>query len=152
MKLSTERLILLPCSSQYVNQFIEGKYPIGDHIKEHIKELSKDSGLYGWGAWFVIRKEDGKVIGDAGFKGKPDTMGAIEVGYSIIPLMQKKGYATEAVKKLVDWAFKENGVSIVKAECMSGNLPSIKVLEKLQLKIVAEDGVLLKWELRNFSH
>ena len=36
------------------------------------------------GAWYVLRKEDDSVLGDIGFKGKPNEDQTVEIGYGFI--------------------------------------------------------------------
>nr|WP_263323296.1 GNAT family N-acetyltransferase [Neobacillus sp. Marseille-Q6967] len=82
-----------------------------------------------------------------GFKGKPDEGKTVEVGYGIIPSAQNKGFATEAVKGLIDWAFSTGEVEKVMAECLEDNVPSIKVLKKLGMhKKSAKNGIIY-WEI-----
>ena len=64
-----------------------------------LEKLREDSTQLGWGVWLVINKENNTIIGDIGFKGKPNSENTVEVGYGIIPSAQNKGYATEAVKR-----------------------------------------------------
>jgi ribosomal-protein-alanine N-acetyltransferase len=105
-------------------------YEIGPHIESHLLELEQDSSLLGWGVWLVINKETNKVIGDIGFKGKPDQENSIEIGYGILPAAQQNGFATEAVREIIKWAFSIEHVHKIIAECLEDNEPSIKVLEK----------------------
>lgn len=35
--------------------------------------------------WLVIRPADGRIIGDAGTHGAPDSEGGVEIGYSLAP-------------------------------------------------------------------
>ena len=47
-----------------------------------------------------------------------------------------QGYATEAVKELIDWAFKTGEVETIIAETLLDNYSSMRVLEKLHMKRV----------------
>jgi|GEM_PF-5507348 ribosomal-protein-alanine N-acetyltransferase len=111
-----------------------------------IKEL-EDSINIGWSVWFIIEKESNLIIGDAGFKGKPDTNGLVEVGYQINAAYRNKGYATSAVKGLIAWAFNQEIVKKVKAECRIDNFPSIRVLEKAGFSKLKMEGKMIKWEI-----
>lgn len=88
------------------------------------------------------------IIGDAGFKGVPDKKGIVEIGYEIGLSSRKKGYATEAVNRLIEWAFKHKKVNIVIAECKKDNISSVRVLEKVGMKRATCRGDMLKWELK----
>mgnify|MGYP003880446753 CR=1 FL=1 len=148
MELTTNRLRLIPCTSQSLHIASSStEYELGDHIYSYLEILEKDPSLLGWGAWFVIEKESDTVIGDMGFKGKPDSEKTVEIGYGIVPSKQGKGYATEAAKELIQWAFSSGNVNRVVAECLENNIPSIRVLEKLGMERVGLEGNMIKWEL-----
>jgi ribosomal-protein-alanine N-acetyltransferase len=70
----------------------------------------------------------------------------VEIGYGIIPEAQNNGFATEAVKGIKEWAFSTCKVDKVLAECSAENIPSIKVLEKLDMKQVDSKDGMLYWE------
>uniref|UniRef100_A0A7U3YF72 GCN5-related N-acetyltransferase n=2 Tax=Anoxybacillaceae TaxID=3120669 RepID=A0A7U3YF72_GEOS0 len=99
------------------------------NIEMYLEQLKRDSSVKGWGVWFVILRENNQVIGDIGFKGKPNDRKTVEIGYGIIPAAQNKGFATEAVQGLIDWAFSSGQVEKVIAECLEDNVASIRVLE-----------------------
>ena len=88
----------------------------------------------GWLCWyFILRKaKKGKreLIGIGGFKDKPEADGTVEIGYSILKRFQGSGYATEAAKGLVAWAFSHPDVRRVIAETPARLTASIRVLEK----------------------
>lgn len=148
MKLQTQRLQIITCTVESLSTFSTDDYEIGPHINMYIKELKKDSTLLGWGVWLVIDKENNKIIGDIGFKGKPNSESTVEVGYGISPLARGKGYATEAVEELIDWAFTFNSVNRVVAECLIDNIPSIRVLEKLNMNKIETKNDMFIWELK----
>ncbi len=69
-------------------------------------------------------------MGICGFKGKPDETGSVEIGYSVLRQYQVQGYATEAVSRLVVWAFSHQNVTEVSAETFPHLRKSIRVMEK----------------------
>ncbi len=146
MEISTTRLKLIPCTKESISTVSEN-YQIFDHIHSSLEEYEKDQSTLGWGVWFVQIVDTGETIGDIGFKGKPDSDGAVEVGYGISSTAQNKGYATEAVKALINWAFSTNKVTTIKADCLEDNIPSIKVLGKIGMKQTGKQDNMLFWEL-----
>ncbi|CAI8732344.1 MULTISPECIES: GNAT family N-acetyltransferase [Bacillus] len=149
MELQTKRLKLIACNPDFVSTISSEEYEIGEHIEEHLNELKKDPTILGWGVWFVVNKQNNRIIGDIGFKGKPSLENTVEIGYGLVPSAQKNGYATEAVKAVIEWAFTSNQVNKVIAECLEDNIPSIRVLERLKMNRVEQKGNMLKWELKN---
>lgn len=84
-------------------------------------------GQAGW--WLHYFLAGPALVGVGGFKGPP-VGGAVEVGYSIVPSAQRRGYATEAVRALIE-SGRERGATRVRAETLPSLAPSIRVLEKL---------------------
>lgn len=84
---------------------------------------------WNWYAMWMIELKDGTHIGDLCFKGlEPD--GSAEIGYGILEAYQENGYAAEAVKAAVEWAFRDPKVTAIEAETEPDNKASQRVLEK----------------------
>ncbi|MGW5365317.1 GNAT family N-acetyltransferase [Actinopolymorpha pittospori] len=56
------------------------------------------------------------------------------LGFVVAPAHQGRGYASEAGKALLDFAFEVMGVQRVEATCRPGNLASARVLTKLGMR------------------
>lgn len=108
-----------------------------------ISRLTGGPDLVGWVAWYFVRSEADSprtVIGNGGFKGKPSADGVVEVGYSLFPQFQHRGYATEAVGALIDWAFAHANVRSVVAETYPELVASIAVLQRLGFTPTSESS------------
>lgn len=86
----------------------------------------------GWYAWYALSPDGGSaprtLLGAGGYFGPPDADGTVEIGYSILPEWQRRGYASEMVKMLAAHAFTFSQVNRVLAHTAEGNSASIKVL------------------------
>jgi ribosomal-protein-alanine N-acetyltransferase len=168
MLLRTRRLDLLPCSFQVAQAVVQDRdglksllgvqvpdnWPAQDlqeFLPTYAQQLQADPSLLGWGTWLMIHRAERTVIGDLGFKGRPDDEGTVEIGYSVLPAYRRQGFASEAVRALVDWALAQQGVRGIVAECSAENAPSIRVLEKVGMQRLGTAGTLLRWELWNNS-
>jgi len=88
----------------------------------------------------------------AGFKGFPDQNGEAEIGYGIDPGCQQQGYMTEAVQRLITWAFEEPAcLSVVARDTKKGNVASQRVLAKVGMQAYeeSEDALWLRVERGN---
>lgn len=146
VKIETSRLKLIPCTKESIQIIDIQNYDNGPEVQNHLKELEKDPTLLTWGSWLVIRKSDDLIIGDVGFKGKPNSKKEVEVGYGLLNQYWNMGYATEAVEGLVQWAFRTGKVNKVKAETELSNTGSIRVLEKANMKKMKETRSMIYWE------
>ncbi|PFR33485.1 GNAT family N-acetyltransferase [Bacillus cereus] len=147
MKLETERLYIVPCTEESIQVANEQGYNSGPHIVGHVENVKQDVALLPWGAWYVLRKEDDSVLGDIGFKGGPNENQTVEIGYGFIEKYWNKGYATEAVRELIDWAFKTGEVETIIAETLLDNYSSMRVLEKLHMKRVNATETMINWKI-----
>jgi RimJ/RimL family protein N-acetyltransferase len=90
----------------------------------------------GWVQLSVEERDGGRLVGDVGLSPADDEPGVIKVGYTITPERQGRGYATEAVRALIAYAFDELGAEVVRAYASARNLPSIKVAEKVGMRLM----------------
>ena len=89
--------------------------------------------------WAVCIKETGKLIGNLYFQKQDfDTW---ELGYVFNKNFQKKGFATEAAKALINYAIKELNARKIIAMCSPKNESSWKLLERLKMR---REGHLLQ--------
>jgi len=159
MKILTERLILesmtpemfkglsrLQTYNEYKCCKAWPKAIIKAMIKQDLKRYRKYPELMKWSVWLIFRASDKVCIGDIGFKGTPDINGAVEIGYSVDAQARKLGYGCEAVKGLTDYALEHGQVSIVQADCLKDNAPSIRILEKVGYKKINEDSKYFYWQ------
>jgi RimJ/RimL family protein N-acetyltransferase len=100
-----------------------------------------------FGTYQVVRRADGCVIGDVGFMGPPDETGAVSVGCAITEDARGQGYATEALEALLAWARDQSGLTCVLADTTRSNIASQRLLERVGLHRIGEDGELLYYML-----
>lgn len=135
MKIETERLLLRDFKnedyddlyeflSQRKDEPYEG-YPgiTYENGKEHLKyRVGSDEFIA------IVLKENSKVIGNV-YMGKRE-FEAKETGYIINKDYQRKGYASEAIKAVIQSQF-DNNIHRIFAECAPENVCSWKLLEHL---------------------
>ena len=59
-----------------------------------------------------------------------------------------KGYCTEACSEIIKNTFKELNIDRIVADTIKDNISSIKVLEKLNFKLIKKDNIKLYYELK----
>ena len=118
------------------------------YLPLYAQYLESDPTWLGWGIWLMVHRGDQMVIGDAGFKGKPDRSGTVDIGYGVVEPYRQQGYAYEAAAALRDWAFGQPGVKRLTGDCLPENTGSARILEKLGMRRIgtSESGLLL-WEM-----
>ncbi|MFK7800764.1 MAG: GNAT family N-acetyltransferase [Anaerolineae bacterium] len=81
-------------------------------------------------AMIVILKADGKVIGGSGFHNLDWKTPSFEIGYWLNPNYTGKGYMTEVVNALSDFAFDTLKAMRVEIRCADTNKASAAVAER----------------------
>jgi len=97
--------------------------------------------------WLIVVQDEGWAAGLAGFKGPPDAAGDVEVGYGIDAGFRRRGYATEAVGALVDWALAAPECLAVTARTQETNEASMAVLRDSDFRQYGSDGDQLLWRI-----
>ena len=101
--------------------------------EEFISKYNKmESG--GWMQLAIRLKENSKLIGDCGMHFMDDQFKQIEIGFSLSPAFQGKGYATEAVACLLEYIFTKMKTHRVYGSCDPDNLSSIKLMERIGMR------------------
>ncbi|MDQ3956827.1 MAG: GNAT family N-acetyltransferase [Actinomycetota bacterium] len=85
-----------------------------------------------------------EMIGHAGFHGRPDERGYVEIGYTVFPGFRRKGIAHEAAVALFGWAQAHPEVRGFRASVSPENEPSLQLVAKLGF---AQTGV--QWDERD---
>src|SRR5687767_1483130 len=102
---------------------------VRDRLREYPAELE-------WWNWLVVRRDNRQAVGSVAFAGAPDAAGAVLLGYAMYPGREGRGYATEATQAMVEWAFSQPGVRIVRVLAPVWNTPAVHVAEKVGLRPV----------------
>jgi [ribosomal protein S5]-alanine N-acetyltransferase len=125
----------------------------GEALRWFAESIAIDPEGVGWYTWYVLERDapaPRRLIGNAGFTGRPDAHGSAEIGYSILPAHQRRGYGTELVGALIGWAFAQRCVQRVMAETYPDFIASVRVLEKNGFRIAgrAVRPGAIRFELR----
>jgi ribosomal-protein-alanine N-acetyltransferase len=141
--LTTERLVIRPfLKSDYddlyeylslpeIYRFEHGKPLSLQEAKKECRKRAKSN--FFWAA--TIKDGPKKLIGHVSFyQIEPKFFLTWEIGYIFNPVFQNKGYATEASRAIIKYAFTELGTHRVVAHCSPENTPSWKVLENCGMK------------------
>lgn len=92
---------------------------------------------HGFGLWAVILKEENELIGDCGITLQNIEGNLLpEIGYHIRNGYCGKGFATEAAKACIDFAFGTAGFDAVYSYMKEDNIPSRRVAEKSGMAFV----------------
>ncbi|OON67747.1 GNAT family N-acetyltransferase [Hymenobacter sp. CRA2] len=152
--IETPRLQLIPCTPAHFEAALAGRHVLaavlgvaaapgwaGSPEAEAVlapgyQHLRRQPTLQGWWIYLLVHRSEQQLIGLAGFKGRPDEQGSVEIGYSLMEAYRGQGLATEATQALVDFAFGHAQVQRVTALTLPTHSASCRVLEKCGLQFV----------------
>jgi len=147
VRLETERLILRTyrlsdfedhlklCADPDVMRYLIGGKPMSRlEAWRHMAFLVGHWELLGYGYFAAEEKGTGRFVGRIGFT-NPEGWPGFEVGWTIAPEFQGRGFATEGGRFLLQHAFNEMGRDHVISVIHPDNTPSIRVAERLGEKL-----------------
>ena len=165
--LQTERLQILPLSVTDLELYLRGENlfelqfgllatnrTVAQEVKRYVsaitlpcmRKLPDDQFLF-FTFWLVIDKTLKKVVAELGFKGVPSPAGMVEIGYGTMQQHRNKGYMSEAVSAVLQWAGTRTEIRTVLAETAKTNNASIRVLQRNGFEQYEERGDMLWWRI-----
>ncbi|HET9782142.1 MAG TPA: GNAT family N-acetyltransferase [Candidatus Dormibacteraeota bacterium] len=117
-----EKVVGLRLPAEFPTQGdLEGFLPIQLHRMETSPQRRE------WMARLMVTSSDG-AVGHCGFHGPPEAVGRAEIGYTVFTPFRGRGYAKEAARGLIQWAFGQ-GEREVYASVSPTNAPSLAVVK-----------------------
>jgi len=103
-------------------------------VERWIKWTKENYEKYGFGLWAIILKETGAFVGDCGITMQNihgDGVLYPEIGYHIHKDFWRRGYASQAAKGCLAYAFENNDFDEIFSYQKWTNVPSRKTAEKM---------------------
>ncbi len=110
-------------------------HPDEDFTRKFLANLTHPTVL----SWAIVWRESAEVVGMVFFHSLHRRHGRAELAFNLARRFWKRGIATEAATAVLDFAFRLVELNRVEATCMSDNLGSRRVLEKLGM---THEGVM----------
>ena len=100
------------------------------YTRAHIRYLQDAYNRASFFDWALIEKESGKMIGTCGFTEIYEREKRAEVGYVIAPQFHRRGFAPEALERVMEYGFETLGLIKLSGRFMEDNEASRKILER----------------------
>jgi ribosomal-protein-alanine N-acetyltransferase len=127
-----------------IGSSLSAAWPQTDLLDVLPLQAAAEAGAERFGIWLIVERDTNTVVGDIGFMGPPDG-GLVEIGFSVVPDCRRRGYATEAARSLIDWAFREPGIREVTARSEVENEASARVLSAAGFARTGESRGVVRW-------
>lgn len=103
------------------------------------------------GTWFqmvIVRKDNGELIGDLGIHFTEEQSSQVELGVTLAKAQHRQGFATEALKEVIDHLFLKIGKRKIVVSIDPRNESSIKLFQRLgfEQEALVEKSYLLNGE------
>ncbi len=159
IELRTERLVLRPVETNdakaiynYRSDSETNKYQgwipkIIDDVDSFFNKISPEIDIAGtWFQFVIVEIKNSKIIGDLGIHFIDDEQA--EIGCTLAKKHHGKGYATEALKSVMDYLFNKLNKHRIIGSIDPRNLKSIGLVEKLGFRKEAhfKDSLLINGE------
>lgn len=140
-----------------VTRFIGGRAYTPEEVWQRIQRYAGSWVLVGHGFWVIEEMATGRVIGEIGIMDAKRDMDPPfgedrELGWSLLPDVHGKGYASEALKAVLDWEGRVLGGACLVALIDPDNAPSIKLAQKFgfteRARTIYKGVASLQFELR----
>jgi len=145
--LLSDRLALVPLSDEHLPALAEinGNADVMRYIGAGRPQTLEESQAmiarvklrwqeHGYSWWALLRKADGVMVGAATLQPISGVTGATpEIGWRLRPDCQGHGYATEAARRILEWA-RELGIPELLAVAHPDNAASRAVMERLGMQ------------------
>ena len=137
-----------PDVTKYLTWF---PHPDREYTREYLQYLGNRYSAGMFYDWAVIYEPDCKMVGTCGFTAFNCTSDSAEVGYVLNPEYWGKGIATEALTRVLRFAFEELKLNRVEARFMEDNDRSRRVMEKVGMTFegVLREAMLIKGNYAN---
>jgi RimJ/RimL family protein N-acetyltransferase len=117
-----------------------------------LEKLAHGEDLRPWWTYVFIDDRRGALVGSGGFTGRPTAEGIVELGYETAPAFRGKGYATEAAKGMLGFAFGHPEIVAVDAHTLPARNASVRVLERNGFEHLgavphADEGTVWHWRM-----
>lgn len=145
--LTTERLLIAPATMEHweayaaawadprLTEFVGGQPRSRNESWMKFLQGLAFWQVLGYGFWVFLDKETGQFLGNGGLaqfeRGIPELEGYPESGWVFTPEAWGKGYATETMSAIFDWADKELCNPEIRCIIDPGNVASQRVAAKL---------------------
>ncbi|MBR0373201.1 MAG: GNAT family N-acetyltransferase [Mogibacterium sp.] len=139
--IESERIRIYPATREQMERMISAEQDaeMKKAYREMLDGCLSHPGEWDWYAMWMIEARDGTHLGDLCFKGLEADRNP-EIGYGILEEFQGQGYATEAVRLALQWAFSHPEITAVEAETDPENAASQQVLRKCGFQATGETG------------
>ncbi|MBU7003987.1 MAG: GNAT family N-acetyltransferase [Theionarchaea archaeon] len=145
----TDRLLIRPLTTWDAEELHEilgdpvvmARIPSGasgslDETKKRLTKIIESYELHGYGLWAVLRRDNGRLIGECGIIPVEGKGPEVEIAYQFSRSSWGRGYATESAKECLRYGLDELGMDRIIGITYPDHGASRRVMEKAGMSYV----------------
>ena len=99
--------------------------------RDYLSYIGRRYALGDFYDWAVIDRESRRMIGTCGFTRIDTANNSAEIGYVLNPDFHRRGFGSEAVRRILKFGFEELGLNRIEARFMQGNEASLALMKSV---------------------
>ena len=99
--------------------------------RDYLSYIGRRYALGDFYDWAIIDRESRKMIGTCGFTKIDTANNSAEIGYVLNPDFHRRGFGSEAVKRILKFGFEELKLNRIEARFMQGNEASLALMRSV---------------------
>ena len=99
--------------------------------RDYLNYINRRYALGDFYDWAIIERESRRMIGTCGFTKIDVPNNSAEIGYVLNPDFHRRGFGSEAVKRVMKFGFEELGLNRIEARFMQGNEASLALMKSV---------------------
>ncbi len=114
-------------------------HPARSPLKYRIDQVRADPSVNPWLLRLaVLRGSEPTIVGLGNFHDRPDAVGMVEIGYSVLPTYRRQGFGREIAMTMWQFAASCPNVAVLRASVAPTNVPSLAIIESAGFVKVGE--------------
>ena len=124
-----------------------------EYTRDYLNYISGRYALGSFFDWALIDRESRRMIGTCGFTRIDTANNSAEIGYVLNPDFHRRGFGSEAVRRVLKFGFEELGLQRIEARFMQGNEASLALMKSVGMTFEGymRDLMLVKGKYRTIG-
>ena len=121
--------------------------------RDYLNYINRRYALGDFYDWALIERESRRMIGTCGFTKIDTANNSAEIGYVLNPDFHRRGFGSEAVKRVLKFGFEELNLNRIEARFMQGNEASLALMKSVGMTFEGymRDLMLVKGSYRTIG-
>ena len=124
-----------------------------EYTRDYLNYISGRYALGSFFDWALIDRESRRMIGTCGFTRIDTANNSAEIGYVLNPDFHRRGFGSEAVRRVLKFGFEELGLQRIEARFMQENEASLALMKSVGMTFEGymRDLMLVKGKYRTIG-